>query len=215
MTAPDRHARRVASDRNHANAETVKRALRDGGIALVLLFVAFQLFAQAEKRDPEFAASDIRVVEAAVAGFTTVQVFERAPAPNLNSQEGVRRSAMRLQGYPPNLLAYIPGAVWRFESDIPPGSVVRLEVAEDPEALAARARSFSDATYLLAIEGLQVGDRDYFRAGDEIARAEAAARRYRQLGIGAVLAALGWLGWVVWSRRGELRRLAETAREAG
>jgi hypothetical protein len=193
----------------------VTPAVRDGGIALVLLFVSFQLFAQAQEREPEFTAADIRVVEAPIAEFTTVRVLERAPAPNLNSQQMVGRSAMRLEGYPPNLLAYIPGSGWRFENDIPIGSVVRLEVAEDPEALAARARSFPDATYLMAIEGLQAGDRRYFRAADEIARAEAAARRYRQLGIGAVLAALGWLGWVVWSRRSELRRLAETVREAG
>jgi hypothetical protein len=193
----------------------VTPAVRDGAIAVVLLFVAFQLFAQAEKREPEFTAGDIRGVEAAVAGFTTVRVFEQAPAPYINSQEGVSRSAMRLAGYPPNVLAYIRGSVWRFENDIPVGTVVRLEVAEDPVALSARARSFPEGTYLLAIEGLQAGDRVYFRAGDEIARAEAAARSYRQLGIGAVLAALGWLGWVVWSRRGELRRLAEMVRESG
>lgn len=188
--------------------------LRDIGVTVVMLFVGLQLLAQGAKQGPAFAEGDISVVEAAVAGHETVQVFETAPAPNLNTQAGVSRSALRLEGFPPNLLAYIPGTPWRLENDIPLGTVVRLEVAEDAEALAARARAFPETSYLLPIEGLQIGERDFFRAIDEVQRAEAASRRSRVIGVSGLLGAAVWLGWSLWSRRNAIGRLVEAARES-
>lgn len=140
----------------------MNRLLRDVGVAVVMLFVGMQLLAQGAEQGPAFAEGDISVVEAAVAGHETVQVFERAPAPNLNTQAGVSRSALRLEGFPPNLLAYIPGSPRRLENNIPLGTVVRLEVAEDAEALAARARAFPETRCLLPIEGLRIGSASSF-----------------------------------------------------
>lgn len=120
------------------------------------------------------------------------------------------RSAFRLTGYPPNLLAYIPGSGWDMAADVEAGTEVRLEVTEDPDALAARALNFPDGKFLLPIRGLQIGDEVRFRADDEIARAGAAAARYQRLGWTASILLLLWLGWLACSWRRGLQALRLT-----
>lgn len=186
---------------------------RDLGIALFLIVVTFQLFAQADRRRPEFSADDIRVITGQIAEFTTVRVPETAAAPQINSSTIRARPAFRLAGYPPNIFAYIPGSPWNMEGDIPLGTEVRLEATEDPEALTARARANPDAAFLLPIAGLQIGEHVHFRASDAIARAEDAAHRYQRLGIAAAFISTAWLGWLAWSRRRALHAIARAVRE--
>jgi hypothetical protein len=183
------------------NRAVWRRGTRDVGILLALLILTWSLFAQADARRPTFSMTDIHVITGTIASFESVAVPERAAAPNINSTTYRARTALRIQGYPPNLLAYVPGSSWNMDADVAPGTIVRLEVTEEPGALAARARANPTATYPLAIDGLQIGGRVHFTASDSITRAENAALVFTRLALAAALASLLWLGWLVWSYR--------------
>ena len=188
-----------------------KRLARDLGIAILLVVVTIELFGQARSHEPSFRESDIQVVEAPIAGFTTVRVWEHGPppprAPTIRS-----RSALLLEDYPPNLDWYVPGWSFPMEDRFAIGDTIRLEVAEDPAAQAAQARAWPEAEYQLAIVGMQYGDEVFFQASDSIARAEGSVRTYRRLGMLATLFTLLWLGWVVWSWWSGLQTIVDTLR---
>jgi hypothetical protein len=175
--------------------------LRDVVILVALVVLTGQLFDQAGEHQPAFHADDIHVIEAPIAAFSEVQVWEEPPG-RRRAERLVTRSAMQLTGYPPNLRFYIPGSTWKMENDIPVGAHVRLEVTDDPVVRREHARAYSDATYAQFIAGLHIGDRVYFRALDTITRAEQAAERYQRLGMAALIATLLWGGRVVWKHRG-------------
>lgn len=185
------------------------RVIRDLGILLALLVLTGLLFAQADARRPPFTMADIHVVTGAIASFETVSVPERAAAPQINSTTFRTRTALRLEGYPANLLAYIPGSSWNMATDVEPGADVRIEVAQDPASLADLARSNPAAAYLLAIDGLQIGERVYFSAGDTIARAENAVRFFTRLAWVAAAATVIWAAWLVWAQRRWLRHMSQ------
>lgn len=187
-----------------------RRLIRDSGILLALLIIAWSLLAQADARRPPFSMADIQVVTGAIASFETVQVPERAAAPNINSTTFRDRAAFRLDGYPPNLLAYIPGSAWDMAADVAPGSEARLEVAENPAVLAAQARANPAATYLLAIAGLQIGDRVHFSASDTVVRAESAVRFFTRLAWVAATATAIWVVWLVWTYRQLPRQIRDS-----
>lgn len=177
-----------------------KRLARDLGIALLLIIVTFELFGQARAHAPAFQPEDIHVVAAPIAGYTTVRVWETGPGPQ-HSPTVRSRTALLLEGYPPNMPWYIPGWSMDMEARFPVGSTIRLEVAEDPAAQAAQARAWPEAEYLMAIVGMQYGDEVIFRASDAIARREGYVRTYRTLGVVAAIATLAWWSWMLWSWR--------------
>jgi hypothetical protein len=189
-----------------------KALARDLGIAILLVVVTFELFGQARANAPAFQPADIHVVEAPIAGFTTVRVWEHGPAPP-RAPTIRSRSALLLEGYPPNLPWYVPGWSMDMEARFTVGSTIRLEVAEDPEAQAAHARAWPESEFLMAIVGMQYGDEVFFQAIDSIQRREAYARTYRLLGVAAGIAALAWGSWLLWSWRQPLRALLALVRE--
>lgn len=188
-----------------------KRLARDLGIAILLVVVTFELFGQARASAPAFQAADIRVVEAPIAAFTTVRVWEHGPAPP-RAPTIRSRSALLLEGYPSNLAWYIPGWSFPMEERFTIGSTIRLEVAEDPAAQAAQAREWPEAEYLMAILGMQYGDEIFFQASDSIERGEGYVRTYSRLGALAILLTLLWLGWIAWSWRRGLQTIVDTLR---
>lgn len=192
-----------------SDASIWRTLARDFGMLLALLVLTWLLFAQADARRSPLTMAEIHVVTAAIASFDTVSVPERAAAPQRNSTTYRPRTALRIEGYPPNLLAYVPGSGWNMAADVAPGSRVRLEVTEDPAALAARARAHPTATFLLSIAGLQIGDRVYFTASDTIARADDAVRFYTRLAWVAAAATANWVAWLVWAHRGLLRQVRD------
>jgi hypothetical protein len=189
-----------------------KAVARDLGIAILLVIVTFELFGQARAHAPAFQRSDIHVVEAPIAGFTTVRVWETGPGPQ-HSPTVRSRTALLLEGFPSNLPWYIPGWSMDMESRFTVGSTIRLEVAEDPEAQAAHARAWPESEVLMAIVGMQYGDEVIFQAIDSIARREGYVRTYQRLGVVAAMAALAWGCWVLWSWREPLRTLLALVRE--
>ncbi len=197
---------------NETGSSIWRTLARDIGILLALLVLTRLLFAQADARRPPFTMADIHVLSGAIASFDTVSVPERAAAPQINSTTYRARTAIRLEGRPPNILAYIPGSTWSVASEIAPGTHVRLEVTEDPIALAAQARAYPAATFLLAVHGLQIGDRVYFSASDTIARADNAVRFYTRLAWIATAATVVWVAWLVWAHGQSLHHVYQDLR---
>ncbi len=189
-----------------------KALSRDLGIAILLVVVTFELFGQARANAPAFQPADIRVVEAPIAGFTTVRVWESGPAPS-RAPTVRNRTALLLEGYPPNLAWYVPGVSYGMEDRFTLGSTIRLEVVEDPAALADHARAWPESEFVMAIAGMQYGDEVFFRALTSIERSEDYDRFYRRLGVAAGIAALAWWSWLLWSWRRPLRALRALVRE--
>ncbi|MDQ2651907.1 MAG: hypothetical protein M3Z20_02585 [Chloroflexota bacterium] len=173
------------------------RLLRDVVIALALLFVTWQCWQQAQRHAPAFQMAEVHVLTGEIAGYTTVKSPERAPSPNINTDVLRPRSAFWLRGQPANLLFYLPGSPWRMANDVPVGSMVRLELTDDPAARAAQAKQYPGATFAQPLVGLAIGDDTVLSARDTVARAEAAQHRWRWGAAVAGVAALGWIGWLV------------------
>lgn len=193
----------MSSDWNSAG---IQRLVRDAAVAFALLLLTWQLWETAEARGPQFHLSDVHVLEASVAGFTTVNVSERAAAPQNNTSVMRTRSAFQVKGYPPNLVFYLRGSVWKMENDIAIGTPVRLEMLDDPTAQAERARLYPDTTFAQPLGGLVVGDEVFSSASETVARAEAAASLFRRAALAAGAASLAWIGWVAWQWRRKLVR---------
>lgn len=179
----------------------VRRLVRDVAVALALLLLTWQIRETAEARGPQFQMSDVHVLEAGVTGFTKVDVSERAAAPQNNTSAVRSRSAFQIESYPPNLVFYLHGSPWNMENDITVGTLVRLEVLDDPTAQAERARLYPDNTFAQPLVSLMVGDEVISSASGTVARAEAAEDVFRRSALVAGVVALGWIGWAVWRWR--------------
>jgi hypothetical protein len=172
-----------------------QRLLRDIVIALLLLFVTWQCWQQAQRHAPAFQMSEVHILTGEVAGYTTVDSPEHAGSPNINTDVLRPRSAFWLRGQPSNLLFYLPGSPWQMENDVPVGSQVRLEVTDDPAAEAAQAAQYPEARFAQPLVGLVISDNTVLSARASVARAEAAQQRWRWAAAVAGVAALGWAGW--------------------
>lgn len=186
------------------NETTLRRLVRDVALAFGLLLLTWHLWGMAAARGPQFQLSEIHSIEADVVGFTKVDVREQAASPRNNSSVLRTRSALQLEGYPPNLAFYLPGSPWRMENDIPVGASVRLEVLDDPAALAAHAREYPDTTFAQAMTGLTVDGDVRSSASETIARAENAAGFFRRASLAAGAVALTWISWAAWRWRAVL-----------
>lgn len=177
------------------------RLLRDVVVALVLLFVTWQCWQQAQRHAPAFQMAEVHVLTGEIAGYTTVQSPEHATSPNINTDVLRPRSAFWLRGQPTNLLFFLRGSPWQMANDAPVGSVVRLELTDDPVAAAARAVQYPDATLAQPLVGLAIGDDTVLSARESVARADTAQQRWRSAMAVAGAAALGWIGWAGWRWR--------------
>ncbi|MFT4039926.1 MAG: hypothetical protein QM692_17235 [Thermomicrobiales bacterium] len=184
----------------------LRRLARDVGLALALLLLTGGLWQSAERRGPQFAITEIAVIEGAIAGFTRIEAAERVPGRNAPVRTLRQRTAFWLEDLPPNLLFYQAGNSWQMENNVAIGAPVRLEVRADVAADVARARQYPEVTYTQPLDGLQVDGADIISASETLARAEAAARGFRRAAAVAGVAALGWIGWAAWRWRGWLAR---------